>query len=37
MDDLISENIPCYNAEKTVETCINSILLQDYSNYEIVA
>lgn len=37
MDDLVSIIIPCYNAETTLEKCINSILRQDYCAFEIVA
>lgn len=37
MDDLISVIIPCYNAKKTIEKCVYSILQQDYSNFEIIA
>lgn len=33
---LISVIVPVYNAEKTIEACINSILSQDYKNIEIV-
>ncbi len=32
----ISIVIPVYNAEKYIEKCINSILHQSYSNYEII-
>jgi len=31
---LVSIVIPCYNAEKYIETCVNSVLLQDYENWE---
>ena len=33
---LISVVIPLYNKEKTIKKTLNSILLQSYSNYEIV-
>lgn len=36
MKDLISIIIPCYNAGKTMTRTINSILLQDYKNLEII-
>lgn len=29
--------IPCYNVEKYVEKCIDSIISQDYEDYEIIA
>ena len=35
-NDLVSVIIPVYNAEKFIERCINSVLKQDYSNYEII-
>lgn len=35
-ENLVSIIIPVYNAEKYITRCINSILNQDYSNYEIV-
>ena len=28
--------IPVYNVEKYIEECIESILIQKYSNYEII-
>jgi len=31
---LVSIIVPCYNVEKYVEECINSIILQDYKNWE---
>ena len=33
---LVSICIPAYNAEKTLKTTLNSLLSQEYSNYEIV-
>ncbi|HAB66354.1 MAG TPA: glycosyltransferase family 2 protein, partial [Firmicutes bacterium] len=36
MNSKISIIIPVYNGEKFIEDCINSILKQTYSNYEIV-
>lgn len=33
---LISVVIPVYNAEKTIEFCVNSILSCDYENFEII-
>ena len=36
MADLISIIIPCYNAEKYIDTTINSVLAQSYSNLEIL-
>lgn len=34
---LISIIIPCHNVEKYVEECINSVLNQDYENWECIA
>jgi glycosyltransferase involved in cell wall biosynthesis len=34
---LISVIVPTYNAEKTIERCINSLSIQSYSNIEIIA
>lgn len=36
MKDLISVIIPVYNAEKVLTKCINSILVQEYRNFEII-
>ena len=36
MNELISIIIPVFNAENTIENCINSILNQTYSNFEII-
>lgn len=36
MEDKISIIIPIYNAEKTLERCIKSILVQSYNNIEII-
>lgn len=33
---MISIIITAYNAEKTIERCLNSILENDYSDYEII-
>lgn len=33
---LISVIIPVYNAEKTIEYCVKSVLSQDYENFEIL-
>lgn len=34
---LVSIIIPCYNVENYVEECINSLLKQDYENWECIA
>lgn len=34
---MISIVIPCYNVEKKIDACINSILNQTYSDFEIIA
>ena len=36
MHDLVSIVIPVYNAEKYIERCINSILKQTYTNFELI-
>ncbi len=37
MDNIfITVAIPCYNGEKTLERCVDSILLQTYTNYELL-
>lgn len=33
---LVSIIIPCYNAESTLEKCLNSVLNQDYKNFEVI-
>lgn len=33
---LVSVIIPCYNAEKYVETCIHSVISQEYENWECI-
>lgn len=35
-NDLVSVIIPAYNAEKTIEKCVNSILEQTHKNVEII-
>ena len=34
--DLISVIVPVYNAEKSVERCLKSIIKQSYKNLEII-
>lgn len=36
MNDLVSVIVPIYNAEKTINRCIDSIISQDYRNIEII-
>lgn len=36
MIELISVIIPAYNAEKTIERCLNSVINQTYNNLEII-
>lgn len=36
MDNLISVVVPIYNTSKTIERCVNSILMQTYKNLEII-
>ena len=36
MRELISIIVPCYNAEKTIDRCIRSVLNQNYSNWELI-
>lgn len=37
MNDLVSIIVPCYNGQKFVDRCFNSILKQDYSHIQIIA
>ena len=32
----VSIVVPCYNASATLDATLNSVLLQEYSNYEVV-
>lgn len=36
MESIVSIIVPIYNAEKTIEDCINSIINQSYKNIEII-
>ena len=35
-EPLVSFIIPCYNASPTLEATLNSVLLQEYKNYEVI-
>ena len=32
----VSVLVPCYNVEKYVSECVDSILAQDYENFEVI-
>ena len=36
MEDLVTVIVPCYNVEKYVDKCLNSIINQTYKNLEII-
>ena len=36
MEKLVTVIVPCYNAEKCIDSCIKSVLSQTYSNLEII-
>lgn len=36
MNELVSIIIPIYNSEKSLDRCLNSILLLEYQNYEVI-
>ena len=36
MNELISVIIPVYNVEQYVESCLNSVINQSYTNLEII-
>lgn len=36
MNELITVIVPCYNASKTISTCIESVLAQTYQNWEMI-
>ncbi|GEO64384.1 glycosyltransferase family 2 protein [Companilactobacillus nantensis] len=36
MDKLISVIVPCYNSEKYIDRCINSLIHQSYKNFELI-
>ena len=33
---MVSIIVPVYNAQESLETCVKSILMQSYKNYEII-
>ena len=33
---MVSIIVPVYNAEDNIERCLNSIIKQDYSNFELI-
>lgn len=35
-EPLVSIIIPCYNAEKYIEACVNSVIVQTYKNWECI-
>ncbi len=37
MNKTVSIIIPCYNGEKTIDRCLDSILVQDYTPIEVIA
>ena len=37
MSPRVSVIIPCYNSEKFIEDSVNSALMQDYANTEVIA
>ncbi len=36
-EELVSVVIPCHNAEKTIERCVESLRNQTYQNIEVIA
>ena len=36
MDNLVSIITPCYNSEKYIEDCVNSVIAQSYNKWEMI-
>jgi glycosyltransferase involved in cell wall biosynthesis len=36
LDNLVSIITPCYNSEKYIEDCVNSVIAQSYNKWEMI-